>query len=381
MCDSKENVSASRKGSVVSLATLKTWLTPERKSRASRRFSTANVRAACRARELAEYKLSVMCISMMMLFLVGNIPVALAYSTVYELLFPPCPDFACRLFRVYRSLTHAASLAAFSVNFLLYFAFNKRFVNTLLCRPPTEEAQQRKGLYASMASQVQPSQFSNISHFSPTSGLSFSPLERGSFSGSGGSFAPISNQNSTNTPVSENGAASSSAANHLLLTPQNSSSSASSSLLQIQRGTVAAVPIPELELVNDSTVTITPLVTRKTSQESRTSLLKTAISNSMTVSIDSDQENEHYHQNEPTGNSIIETSRNKINDLEKETGIEIKIQSENECAPKTKVNHVFSEENSLTEKSEIHHEDKKNSDKSVKPHFSFVIPEIREPAC
>lgn len=87
-------------------------------------------------REKAEYKLTIMCIAMIVIFLMGHVPVAFSYARVYGLFFGPIQTPQHKLFS---RVTLAISVLAFTLNFWMYVTLNRRFRDALFCRSTAKE--------------------------------------------------------------------------------------------------------------------------------------------------------------------------------------------------------------------------------------------------
>ncbi|XP_064619193.1 probable G-protein coupled receptor B0563.6 [Lineus longissimus] len=77
----------------------------------------------------AQAKLTIMLISVIFLFLIGNIPVAFAYQGIYGAI---NPNFTNQSYKTFRVATHCLSMLSYALNFVLYCSLNRHFLRTFI---------------------------------------------------------------------------------------------------------------------------------------------------------------------------------------------------------------------------------------------------------
>ena len=94
--------------------------------RSHQRYRRLSVMSRQSAREFAQLRLTCMLVGTVVLFIVGNVPVAMAYTILFEAIFG---KNALRTdFYVYwRVITHLVSIACYGLDFLVYCALNPYF--------------------------------------------------------------------------------------------------------------------------------------------------------------------------------------------------------------------------------------------------------------
>ena len=103
------------------------------------------------SREKAEYKLTIMCITMIAVFLFGHVPLAVSYGKIWTFI---TGNLQTPAYKIYTRATQALALLAFSSNFIMYVSLNRKFQEALMCKDIEKERAKRNietnTLYATM---------------------------------------------------------------------------------------------------------------------------------------------------------------------------------------------------------------------------------------